>query len=118
MVGRRAFIASAGAALAAPAAPAQTQADPAGGFAPVVRRKLLPDPVVVESLDLFERGGDWFVRARSEDGAEGWSVGHPGVSALSHPVFTGKVAPSFAGQDARDRGLVQGISQEVVLTAP
>ena len=51
--------------------------DPAGDFNPIVRRKLLKDPVIIESLNLYEKNGNWFIRVRSRDGAEGWSVGHP-----------------------------------------
>ncbi len=72
------------------------------GWNSILRRELIPDAVIIESLDLFERGGNWFIRARSKDGAEGWSVGHPSKMALSHPVFTRVIARFMRGKDARD----------------
>jgi len=58
--------------------------------------------VVIESVDLFERDRNWFVRIRSKDGAEGWAVGHPSKMALSYPVFQQVIAPFLIGKDARD----------------
>ena len=51
--------------------------DPIGTFKPLVQRDRLPNPVIIQSLELYERDDNWFIRARSKDGAEGWSVGHP-----------------------------------------
>ena len=84
--------------------------DPIGGFKPFIQRDRLPDPVIIESLDLHERDGNWFIRARSRDGAEGWSVGHPGKMELSQRVFTRVIAPFMRGKDARDLDqLVDGV---------
>ena len=84
--------------------------DPIGVFRPFIQRDRLPDPVVIESLDLHERDGNWLIRARSRDGAEGWSVGHPGKMELSQRVFTRVIAPFMRGRDARDLDrLVDGV---------
>ena len=84
--------------------------DPIGIFKPFIQRGLLPGPVIIESLDLHERDGNWFIRARSRDGAEGWSVGHPGKMELSQRVFTRVIAPFMRGKDARDLDqLVDGV---------
>ena len=84
--------------------------DPIGIFQPFIQRDRLPDPVIIESLDLHERDGNWFIRARSRHGAEGWSVGHPGKMELSQRVFTRVVAPFMRGKDARDLDqLVDGV---------
>ncbi len=84
--------------------------DPIGTFKPFIQRDRLPDPVVIESLDLHKRDGNWFIRARSRDGAEGWSVGHPGKMELSQRVFTRVIAPFMRGKDARDLDqLVDGV---------
>jgi L-alanine-DL-glutamate epimerase-like enolase superfamily enzyme len=77
-------------------------ADPIGTFKPLIQRDRLPDPVIIESLELYERSGNWFIRARSKDGAEGWSVGHPSKMVLSQNVFTKVIAPYMRGKDARD----------------
>ena len=76
--------------------------DPIGTFKPILQRDQLPDPVIIESLALHNRGGNWFIRARSKDGAEGWSVGHPGKMELSQQVFTKVIGPYMRGKDARD----------------
>ena len=84
--------------------------DPIGVFKPFIQRDRLPDPVIIESLDLHERDDNWFIRARSRDGAEGWSVGHPGKMELSQRVFTRVIAPFMRGKDARDLDqLVDGV---------
>ena len=80
--------------------------DPVGPFKPLIQQKRLPDQVIIDSLDLHERDGNWFIRARSKDGAEGWSVGHPSKMELSHRVFTRVIAPFIRGKDARDLDLL------------
>ena len=84
--------------------------DPAGDFDPIVKRKNLKEPVIIKSLDLYEKNGNWFIRARSKDGAEGWSVGHPKKMELSQLVFTKVISPYMQNKDARyiDR-LVDGV---------
>ena len=84
--------------------------DPAGDFAPIVKHKNLKEPVIIKSLDLYEKNGNWFIRARSKDGAEGWSVGHPKKMELSQLVFTKVISPYMQNKDARyiDR-LVDGV---------
>ena len=63
-------------------------AEPIGTFDPFIQQDHLPGPVIIDSLDLHERDDNWFIRARSRDGAEGWSVGHPSKMELSQRVFT------------------------------
>ena len=84
--------------------------DPIGTFKPLVQRDRLPNPVIIQSLELYERDDNWFIRARSKDGAEGWSVGHPKKMELSQHVFTKEIAPYMRGKDARDLDrLVDGV---------
>lgn len=63
------------------------------------------EPVVIQSIDLLEASTDAgryiFVRVRSKDGAEGYSVAHGNVRQF-HPVFTNRIAPYFIDKDARD----------------
>ncbi len=37
--------------------------DPIGTFKPLVQRDRLPNPVIIQSLELYERDGNWFIRA-------------------------------------------------------
>mgnify|MGYP001812293287 CR=1 FL=1 len=97
---RRTFLNLVGALATGPVMAASSHRYLASGR--ILQRDLLPGPVIIESIDLFERGGDWFVRARSTDGAEGWAVGHPGKTQLCHPVIIRVVAPFMIGKDARD----------------
>lgn len=84
--------------------------DPAGNYGPFLRRDLFPDPILIESLDLLEVDGNWFVRVRSQDGAEGWAISHNTSIALCHPIFTQMIAPFMIGKDARDiDDLVDGV---------
>lgn len=75
--------------------------DPAGDFNPIIQQKLLKDPVIIESLNLYEKNGNWFIRVRSRDGVEGWSVGHPKKMKLSQLVFTKIISPFMQNKDAR-----------------
>ncbi|MCB1121072.1 MAG: mandelate racemase/muconate lactonizing enzyme family protein [Verrucomicrobiae bacterium] len=104
---RRHFLGRVSAALAAPGLLASavkgtsgTELDPIAS--PVfLQQRHFPVPVVLESLDLFEREGNWFVRARSTDGAEGWAVSHPSQMKLFYPILLDVVAPHFTGKDVR-----------------
>lgn len=70
-------------------------------FKPLLQQENLPDPVIIESLTMFKRDENWFIRARSKDGVEGWSVGHPSKTELSQPVFAKVIAPFMRNKDAR-----------------
>ncbi len=76
--------------------------DPIGSFKPLIRRDGLPDKVILESLELYKQDKNWFVRARSKDGAEGWAVAHPTKMELSQHVFNKEIAPYMVGKDVRD----------------
>ncbi len=87
-----------------------TQVDPVGSFAPFIQENAFPSKVVIESMNLFRRDGNWFVRVRSRDGAEGWAVSHPSVMRQCYPVFLNTIAPYFIGKDARQLdSLVDGV---------
>lgn len=80
------------------------------GVAPVLRRELWPDPVPIASVELLKGPSDFLVRVRSKDGATGLAAGHPDVLETTWPILTRRVAPFFAGKDARDlESLVDGV---------
>lgn len=60
----------------------------------------LDDPVVIDSIELLEKGRDQFVRVRSRDGAVGISLtnGRPYLAGILRDL----VVPFFLGKDARD----------------
>ncbi|MHC4673283.1 MAG: mandelate racemase/muconate lactonizing enzyme family protein [Planctomycetota bacterium] len=68
--------------------------------APILNRKLFNSPVVIESIELLRNDREYFVRARSKDGAEGISVTNSRAGYL-HPILSQLVIPYFIGKDAR-----------------
>jgi len=68
---------------------------------PVIKRELFPEPVIIENIELLRDRNNFLCRVRSQDGAEGISVGHPGINRLSWPVMYNLIN-RFKGQDARN----------------
>jgi len=78
--------------------------------APVVRPELWAAPIPIASVELLEGAGDFLVRVRSRDGAEGIAVGHPDVLETTWPILARRVAPFFVGKDARHLdSLIDGV---------
>ncbi len=69
---------------------------------PVLRREGLDAPAVLQSLELLKAGNEYFVRARSRNGAEGIAVCNPPRADYLDRIFKNLVAPPFIGKDARD----------------
>ncbi|MBL9136459.1 MAG: mandelate racemase/muconate lactonizing enzyme family protein [Verrucomicrobiales bacterium] len=72
---------------------------------PVLKRELFQNPIVIESVELLRWENNFLCRVRSKDGAEGWSVAHPGMRTL-YPIFLHLLQPFFVGKDARDLDLI------------
>lgn len=53
-------------------------------------------------MDLLRNGGQWLVRVRSTDGAEGLAVGHGGILEQAYPIFNARLPHRYVGTDARD----------------
>jgi L-alanine-DL-glutamate epimerase-like enolase superfamily enzyme len=68
---------------------------------PVLRLPALAKPVKIATIELLRNRHNFVVRARTTDGAEG--IGVPNAMHLVHtyPIFLNRVAPFFAGKDAR-----------------
>ncbi len=58
-------------------------------------------PVKIASIELLHKDGNYFVRSRSTDGAEGISITNSRASYL-YPVLQKLVIPNFVGKDARE----------------
>ncbi len=80
----------------------------------VLRRELLREPVVIESIELLQSGKNYLVRARSKGGAVGYADAHATVMSAAYPILLKKVAPVFVGKDARD---LENLLQEVYLAS-
>ncbi|NUQ65350.1 MAG: mandelate racemase/muconate lactonizing enzyme family protein [Pirellulales bacterium] len=67
---------------------------------PVLDTAAFTSPVVIESIRLLKRDGDFLVHVRSKDGAQGISVTNG--RAYLHPILEHLVVPYFIGKDARE----------------
>ncbi len=107
-ISRRGFLKAGAATGALPlAAPALASEDLSRRLrevvaAPVLEKGLFPRPVTLASVELLRSGRFFLVRARSADGAVGLAEGHADVLRSAHPILVQRVAPVFAGKDARD----------------
>jgi L-alanine-DL-glutamate epimerase-like enolase superfamily enzyme len=70
--------------------------------APVLRADLVDAPVTIDAVELLENAGTYLVRVRSREGAVGLAVSHAEAMRSTWPIFLRRVAPFFAGKDARD----------------
>ena len=69
---------------------------------PVLKRSMLPDPVIMERVEMRKNGNHLFVRITSKDGAVGTSTGKSQLLKLLYPIFNDRIKPFFEGRDARD----------------
>jgi L-alanine-DL-glutamate epimerase-like enolase superfamily enzyme len=78
--------------------------------APVLRLDGVRSPVVIDSIRLLKKDGDYLVHVRSRDGAEGISVTNPPRAQYLDHVLRQLVIPFFVGKDARDlESLLRGL---------
>ncbi len=77
---------------------------------PVLKKALFSDPIIIESCDLLNYQGNYMIRVRSKDGAEGYCVGHNLRMPHLYPIQLMLVNPYFIGKDARDLDqLIDGV---------
>ena len=69
---------------------------------PVFKKELFPSPVIIESLQLLEHDGVYYLRARSRDGAVGYAVSNEMHLANLYPLLIKRLIPFFIGKDARE----------------
>ena len=78
--------------------------------APLLRKALWREPVLIASVDVLKAPGQFLIRVRSQDGAVGTAVGHPDVLETTWPILTERVAPFFIKKDARElEALIDGV---------
>lgn len=68
---------------------------------PVLVQDALGEPVVIESIRLLEKDGEYYVHARSVDGVEGVAFTN-GKATYYAPILTQLIIPYFIGKDAWD----------------
>ncbi len=69
---------------------------------PVLKKGLVPTPVMIESLELLRLNNNFLCRVRSKDGAVGISVANDAQMKSLYPVFVIRLQPFFIGKDARN----------------
>lgn len=78
--------------------------------APLLRKALWRDPVLITSVDVLKASEQFLIRVRSQNGAVGTAVGHPDVLETTWPILTQRVAPYFLKKDARElEALIDGV---------
>ncbi len=75
--------------------------------APILRKSLIPTPCVIHSIELLQLAGQYLVRVRTTDGAEGLAAANPMTMQLCYPIFLQRVVPVFVGKDAREWEVLQ-----------
>ena len=76
----------------------------------VLRRDRLPDPIVIDTVELLNKDDQFFVRIRSTDGIEGIALTNKRVIRSIYPMLPALVMPHFVGKDARDLdALIEGV---------
>ncbi len=68
---------------------------------PLLRLETLNDAVTIESMELLRNGGEYLVRVRSTEGAEGVISANSGWFSDVYPIFQNRVAAYLVGKDAR-----------------
>lgn len=78
--------------------------------APVLKLDGVRSPVVIDSIRLLKKDGDYLVHVRSRDGAEGVSLTNPPRAQYLDHILQQLVIPFFVGKDARDlENLLRGL---------
>ena len=86
--------------------------------APLLRKALWKEPVLITSVDVLKASEQFLIRVRSQDGAVGTAVGHPDVLETTWPIKRKRVAPFFVGKDARDlEALIDGYTWRTPITS-
>lgn len=99
------------AGAAALAAPAIAGAPDTGGLKarlreargrPVLDRSRLKEPIIIESMEMLRRDGQYFVRATCTEGATGWALCNPRRMPAAFAIFPNRIVRHLVGRDARD----------------
>lgn len=67
---------------------------------PVLKTGLFPEPVIIQSLELLRLNNNFLCRVRSNEGAEGISVGNNDQMKSLYPMFSNRLQQFFIGKNA------------------
>ena len=78
---------------------------------PVLKSELLGDtPIIVESIEILRRDGEYFVKITDTDGGIGWTLTNSSRFPDAWPILANRIAPFFVGKDLRDyESLLEGV---------
>jgi len=68
---------------------------------PILQLDGVNSPLIIDSIQLLQKGSEYFVHVRSKDGAEGVALTNSRADYL-YPILNKLVIPYFIGKDARD----------------
>lgn len=77
---------------------------------PILNTDQLPEPVLIESLELLKYQRNFLCRVRSKDGVVGISVANNAQMRSLYPIFINRLQDFFIGKDAR---LLESLLEEV-----
>ena len=69
---------------------------------PVLRKELIKDPVIIQSIEIFQNGRHYFTKVMSKDGAIGISSGNPKYIKSIYPLMINRIARWLVDEDARN----------------
>ena len=77
---------------------------------PVLDRRQLDTPIVIDRIEMLRHDDQYFIRATCTEGVSGWALCNPGRMPSAFPLLGRRVAPFLEGKDARDLDtLVDGV---------
>jgi L-alanine-DL-glutamate epimerase-like enolase superfamily enzyme len=68
---------------------------------PILKSLGIASPVIIDSIRLLRKDGNYFIHVRSTDGAEGISLDN-GRATDFYPILNEMIVPYFLGKDVRD----------------
>jgi L-alanine-DL-glutamate epimerase-like enolase superfamily enzyme len=75
-----------------------------------LKKENLNAPLIIEKLELLRYKNNFICRVRTQDGAEGLSVGNNAQLRSLYPIFVNRLQPYFIGKDARElESLLDGV---------
>jgi len=69
---------------------------------PIVEKRYLPDPVIIEHIGIYRSGDHQFIRVTSTDGAVGIATARRERLQNVQAIMVNRIIPSLVGEDARD----------------
>ncbi|MBV6647309.1 MAG: mandelate racemase/muconate lactonizing enzyme family protein [Cyclobacteriaceae bacterium] len=69
---------------------------------PVLQKEKVKQSIIIESINIYQNGKHFFLKAVSTDGAVGICSGNGKYIKNIYPIILNRIIPHFEGKDARD----------------